>query len=61
MDNSEQNSTSPVQPEEELSHTDKMIGIFSEPSATYEKIARFPVRTIDWLMPFLLLLFIISV
>ena len=61
MDNIEQNSTSPVQPEEELSHTDKMIGIFSEPSATYEKIARFPVRTIDWLMPFLLLLFIISV
>jgi len=63
MDNLEQNSdtsSTPVQPEEELTHTDKMTGIFTEPSATFVKIAKFPVKTIDWLMPVLLLLFVIS-
>ncbi len=60
MDNQEQNSEL-IQPEEELTHTDKMTGIFTEPSSTFEKIAKFPVKTIDWLLPFLLLLFIISV
>src|SRR4030067_3265493 len=64
MDNIEQNSetsTTTVQPEEELTHTDKMTGIFTEPSATFEKIARFPVRTIDWLLPLIILLAIISI
>jgi len=63
MDNLEQNSdtsSTPVQPEEELTHTDKMTGIFTEPSATFARIAKFPVKTIDWLMPVLLLLFVIS-
>lgn len=37
--------------EEELSHTDKIAGIFTEPSATFEKIAKFPPKTIDWILP----------
>lgn len=49
-----QADTTPV--ETELSHTDKMVGIFTEPSSTYENIAKFPLRTIDWLLPFLILL-----
>ncbi len=60
MDNLEQNSETPVQPEEELTHADKMTGIFTEPSATFEKIAKFPVKTVDWLLPILLLLLVIS-
>lgn len=40
----------------ELSHTDKLVGIFVEPSKTYEKISLFPPKTMDWLLPFLLLL-----
>ena len=63
MDNIEQNpetTGTPVAPEEELSHSDKMIGIFTEPSSTFEKIAKFPVKTIDWLLPILLLLLVIS-
>jgi hypothetical protein len=63
MDNLEQNSensTTPVQPEEELTHTDKMTGIFTEPSATFDMIAKFPVKTVDWLLPILLLLLVIS-
>lgn len=50
----------PPQPEEELSHTDKMTGIFTEPSETFGKIAKFPVRTIDWLLPVLILFLIVA-
>ena len=33
-------TASPEQQEEQLSHSDKMIGMFSEPSTTFEKIAK---------------------
>jgi hypothetical protein len=46
--------------EEELTHSDKIIGIITEPVATFEKTAKFPPRTIDWLLPIILLLVIIS-
>lgn len=47
--------------EEELSHSDKMIGVFSEPAATFEKTSRFPVRTIDWFLPYIILLVLVAV
>lgn len=64
MDNIEQNPESaetPVAPEEELSHSDKMTGIFTEPSSTFEKIAKFPVKTVDWLLPVLILLVVAAI
>ena len=64
MDDIEQNpetTETPVEPEEELSHSDKMIGIFTEPSSTFEKIAKFPVKTIDWLLPVLILLVVVAI
>jgi hypothetical protein len=64
MDNIEQNPESaetPVAPEEELSHSDKMTGIFTEPSTTFEKIVKFPVKTVDWLLPVLILLVVAAV
>jgi hypothetical protein len=42
--------------EKELTHSDKIIGIFSEPSNTFSQIAKFPARTIDWLVPILILM-----
>jgi Yip1 domain len=54
-------TASPEQQEEELSHSDKMIGVFSEPSATFEKIAKFPPKVIDWFLPILLLAVLVSV
>ena len=51
----------PAEPEEELSHSDKMIGIFTEPSSTFEKIAKFPVKTIDWFLPVLILLVVVAI
>jgi hypothetical protein len=45
----------------ELSHSDKMAGIFTEPTATYSQTAAFPPRTIDWLLPLLLLFLLIGI
>jgi hypothetical protein len=43
------------QGEEELSHTDKLVGVFSEPKAMYQKTALFPPRTPDWIIPLIVL------
>lgn len=42
--------------EESLSHTDKITGVFTEPGATFTKIAAEPAKTGDWLIPILILL-----
>jgi hypothetical protein len=47
--------------EAELSHSDKFIGIFAEPAQTYEKTAKFPLKTMDWFLPVLLLLVVVSI
>ncbi|MEO8398434.1 MAG: YIP1 family protein [Ignavibacteriaceae bacterium] len=48
-----------VPAEDELSHSDKMIGIFTEPSKTYEQTAKFPPKTIDWFLPIALLMLLV--
>ncbi|HSD63352.1 MAG TPA: hypothetical protein VLB50_06115 [Ignavibacteriaceae bacterium] len=45
-----------VQTEEELSHTDKMVGVFAEPGTMYEKTSKFPPKTIDWLVPLIVMI-----
>lgn len=45
----------------ELSFTDKITGVFSEPSKTFSQIAKFPIKTIDWLLPFLILMIIAGI
>ena len=42
--------------EEELSHTDKLVGVFAEPKTMYQKTAQFPPKTIDWLIPLIVLI-----
>ena len=64
MDDLEQNpetTQTSAEPEEELSHSDKMIGIFTEPSSTFEKTAKFPVKTVDWFLPVLILLVVVAI
>jgi Yip1 domain len=63
MDNNFTNDlNSPSQnPEEaELSHTDKIAGIITEPVKTFETTAKFPVRAIDWVLPILLFALFLS-
>ncbi len=45
---------------EELSHTDKIVGVISEPSTLFSKLSLFPVKTTDWMLP-LLAMIIISI
>jgi len=37
--------------EDEINHSDKMVGLFSEPANTFGKIAQLPTKVIDWLVP----------
>ena len=39
------------QEEFELSHTDKLVGVFTEPANTFEKISHFPPKHTDWFLP----------
>ena len=50
-----------VQQEEELSHSDKMVGIFTEPAKTFERMSKFPPRTMDWFTPMLILLVLVFI
>lgn len=45
---------------QELSHTDKMIGIFTSPKETFEQIAKFPPKTMDWFLPVLFLCIVVA-
>lgn len=60
MENNEALNTEQTTQQEELSHSDKMIGIFTEPSNTFETIAKFPVRTIDWVLPVVIVFILIG-
>lgn len=60
MQNQEAPKMSSVDNEEfELSHTDKLVGVFSEPGATFGKISKFPAKTLDWVIPVLVLIVMI--
>ncbi|MCX7876415.1 MAG: YIP1 family protein [Melioribacteraceae bacterium] len=40
----------------ELTHTDKLVGIFTEPVKTFDKISKFPTKTVDWIIPILIVI-----
>jgi hypothetical protein len=42
----------------ELSHSDKMIGVFTEPTKTFFLTSKFPPRTKDWIIPVMFLFFV---
>ncbi|HEX2983876.1 MAG TPA: YIP1 family protein, partial [Ignavibacteriales bacterium] len=44
----------------ELTHSDKAAGIFTEPSATFAAAAKFPPKTVDWLLPLIILIVVAS-
>lgn len=56
-----------VQPQEEgpeedfeLNHSDKLVGVFSEPGTTFERMSKVGVKTSDWLIP-LFVVIIVSI
>ena len=42
----------------ELNHSDKLVGVFTEPTKTFERMAKFPLKTVDWLLPLILLIIV---
>ncbi|MDQ7816651.1 MAG: Yip1 family protein [Melioribacteraceae bacterium] len=40
----------------ELSHTDKLVGVFSEPGNTFAKMATVGPKTTDWIIPILVVI-----
>ena len=44
----------------ELSHTDKLVGVFTEPGATFEKMAKSEPKVSDWLIPVIILIIVSS-
>jgi hypothetical protein len=43
----------------ELNHTDKLVGVFSEPTATFSKMSKFPPKTSDWIIPVLVFIVVL--
>lgn len=41
---------------EELSHTDKIVGVISEPSSLFSKLSFIPTKATDWILPLLALI-----
>ena len=59
MDSNETiNSSEQTQETGELSHSDKMIGVFTEPSRMFSTTSKFKVKNKDWVIPVLLLFLI---
>lgn len=65
MDNFEENEPqNPVESNqqiEELNHSDKMIGVFTEPSNMFKITSYFPPRTKDWLIPILIVFALVGI
>ena len=61
MQNQESPKLSSVDETEELelSHTDKLVGVFTEPVKTFSKISNFPAKTIDWIIPILIVIVLV--
>ncbi len=60
--NAQLGSTEPETPQgEELNHSDKMIGVFTEPGKTFNEVAKFPPRNKDWVIPILILFILIGI
>jgi len=50
-----------IEDEIELHHSDKLVGIFTEPIKTFSKMANEKTKTFDWLIPVVFLIIITNV
>jgi len=47
-----------IEEEIQLTHADKLVGVFTEPTKTFEKMAKETTKFYDWFLPLLLLIVI---
>jgi len=48
----------PKQEIQDLSHTDKIVGVISEPQNLFSKLVFFPTKATDWILPLLALIIV---
>ncbi len=58
MDDFQENQNLQPSEEHELSHTDKLVGVFTEPATTFEQTSKFPPKWVDWFIPVTLLIIV---
>ncbi len=46
--------------EDELTHTDKLVGVIAEPVSIFSDISKFPTKTVDWIVPLLIFILFVS-
>jgi hypothetical protein len=44
----------------ELSHSDKMIGVFTEPAKMFDYTSKFPTRNKDWVIPVIIFFIVVA-
>ena len=49
-----------LEEEDEISHSDKLVGVFSEPASIFEKMAKYPTKVTDWLLPLFVFIVVLS-
>ena len=45
----------------ELNHSDKLVGIFTEPCKTFSSISKFPLKVKDWIVPLLFFIVVLVI
>ena len=50
-----------LQVDEDFGHTDKVIGLFTAPNVTFTRIAKFPPKAVDWLVPLIIFTLLVVV
>jgi len=60
LNDQEQNNESIELEEEELVHSDNLVGVITEPAETFSKISQFAPKTIDWIVPLLIFIVVVS-
>jgi len=60
--NDQDQNTEPLktEEEEELSHTDKLVGVLTEPKNTFSEVAKSAAKTVDWIVPLLIFIVMVS-
>ena len=52
-------STEIDEEEDELNHSDKLVGVITEPVNVFSEISKFPAKTADWIVPLLVFIFFV--
>ncbi|NOX65503.1 MAG: hypothetical protein GXO85_06815, partial [Chlorobi bacterium] len=60
--NDQDQNTEPLETEEEeeLTHTDKLVGVITEPKNTFSEMAKSAAKTVDWIVPLLIFIVMVS-